>query len=423
MKPILKEGFELDYRVEERITTQLKNLLQQENVKKGLDFIKADDKHTLDQQLELVLIEAPTFQEATRAKYFAELLKAEGLTDVQIDVHGNAFGYRRGKGNGPVIVVEGHMDTVFPMNTVKKIVYKDGRIYCPGICDDTRGCVDVLAALRGMNAAEIETESDFVFMGTVEEEGMGGLGGLKKFLQDHKEVGGCISIDGAGNRGIVYEATGIRTMAVNFHGIGGHAMGAFGLVANPLHAAARAVAKIAEIEVPANPRTTYAVSNFHGGNDAGIHAIVKDCTIKINFRSNGQKELEELEVKIKNAIAQACQEETARWGKDTITYDYIDYVNIPAATQDRNAPIVQAAYSVIQSFGFEPQFAQGGSTNASNPVALGIPGVTLGRGGKEGGVHTVDEWFDPTDVYKGVQVIYTLALTLGGITGISKSVL
>ncbi len=413
----------MDYRVEERIASQLQNLLQQEKVQQGLAFIKADDQHTLEQQLELVLIEAPTFQEATRAAHFAKLLQAEGLTDVQIDAHGNAFGYRRGKGSGPLIVVEGHLDTVFPVNTAKKIVYKDGRIYCPGICDDTRGCIDVLAALRGFNAAGIETESDFVFMGTVEEEGMGGLGGLKKFLQDHPEVGGCISIDGAGNSGIVYEATGIRTLAVNFHGIGGHAMGAFGLVANPLHAAARAVAKIAEIAVPTNPRTTYAVSNFHAGNDAGIHAIVKECTIKINFRSNGQKELEELEAKIKNAIKEACQEETARWGKDTITYDFVDYVNIPAATQDKQAPIVQSAYAVIQHFGFEPQFAQGGSTNASNPVALGIPGVCLGRGGKEGGVHTVDEWFDPTDVYKGVQVIYTLALALGGISGVSKSVL
>ena len=413
----------MDYMVEDRITAQLTALKQQKVVQKGLAFIEADDQHMLKEQKKLTLVEAPTFQEATRAKYFAELLKAEGLTDVQIDSHGNAFGYRRGKGIGPVIVVEGHMDTVFPMNTAKEIIEKDGKIYCPGICDDTRGITTVLSALRAMNAAQIKTDSDFIFMGTVEEEGMGALGGLRKFLNDHKEVGGCICIDGSGANGIVYEATGIRTMAVNFHGIGGHAMGAFGLVANPMHAAARAVAKIADFQVPTNPKTIFAVTNFHGGNDAGIHAIVKDCTIKINFRSNGQKELTELEAKIKNAIDEGCKEETARWGKDTITYDYVDYVNVLAGTQDQKAPIVQTLYSVIQSLGFEPEFAQGGSTNASNPIAMGIPGVCVGGGGTSGGVHTVDEWFDPTDAYKGVQVVFLLALMLGGISGLSKTIL
>jgi acetylornithine deacetylase/succinyl-diaminopimelate desuccinylase-like protein len=413
----------VEYRVNPDIIKTLEILKSNEQVQKGFDFIEADDANTLRQQKELVLVEAPTFQEEERGKVFAEMLKAEGLTEVQTDRHGNVFGYRRGKGIGPIIVVEAHMDTVFPMGSAVEIVEKDGRIYCPGICDDTRGCVAVLATIRAMNAANIETDSDFLFMGTVEEEGMGGLGGMKKFMLDHPEVGGCICIDGSGMEYITYEATGIRTMAVNFHGIGGHAMGAFGHVANPLHAAARAVAKIGDIEVPAEPRTTYAVSNFHAGNDAGIHAIVKDATIKLNFRSNGQKELEELEAKIKKAIDDACQEETERWGKDTITYDYEDYVDVKAGTQDIKAPIVQSVYQVIKEMGAEPIFGQGGSTNASNPIAMGVPAVCIGGGGQAGGVHTIDEWYDNTDAYKAVQVIYLFALLLGGVSGLTKTVL
>lgn len=413
----------MNYKVSDSIVKTLETLKADHRVQKGFEFIQADDDNTLQQQKDLVLVEAPTFEEEERGKVFADLLRAEGLTDVQTDRHGNVYGYRRGKGIGPLIVVEGHMDTVFPKGSALKIVEKDGRIYCPGICDDTRGCVAVLATIRALNAAAIETDSDFLFMGTVEEEGMGGLGGMKKFMLDHPEVGGCICIDGSGMEGITYEATGIRTMAVNFHGIGGHAMGAFSHVANPLHAAARAVAKIADIQVPTNPTTTYAVSNFHAGNDAGIHAIVKDATIKLNFRSNGQKELEELEAKIKKAIDDACKEETERWGKDTITYDYVDYVNVKAGTQDKNAHIVQAIYQVIKEMGAEPAFGQGGSTNASNPIAMGVPAVCIGGGGKAGGVHTVDEWYDNTDAYKGVQTVYLFALLLGGLSGLTQTVL
>jgi acetylornithine deacetylase/succinyl-diaminopimelate desuccinylase-like protein len=413
----------MEYTVDSKILQQISQLRGLAKVKKGFDFVEADAEHTLQQQLKLVMIESPTFEEAERAKVFAEMLRAEGLDNVQIDSHGNTFGVRKGTGKGPTILLEGHLDTVFPMGTVKEIIRKDGRIYCPGINDDTRGCVNVLAVLRAINHAGLETDGDVIFCGTVQEEGMGGFGGMKKFLAEHKEIGGSVSIDGSGMDGIVYEATGIRTLAVNFHGIGGHAMGAFGFVANPLHAAARAVTKIADIKVPENPRTTYAVSNFHAGNDAGIHAIVKECTIKINFRSNGQKELEELEAKIKACVAEACAEETARWGKDTITYDFEDYVDNRAGTQSNKAPIVQAAFSVIQSLGFNPALRQGGSTNASIPVALGIPGVCLGRGGSEGGVHTVDEWFNPTDAHKGLQAIYLLTLLLAGVKGESPTIL
>lgn len=413
----------MSYTVSDNIVKAYQHLKNLEEVKAAIEFIKEDDKNTLDEQLELVVIEAPTFQENARAQAFAAKLRELGLTDVQIDRHGNAFGTRKGTSNAPAIVVEAHLDTVFPFGTVKEPVMKDGKIYCPGICDDTRGLAAVLSVLRAFNKLNIQTKSDLIFMGTAAEEGMGGLSGMKKFLDDHPEVGGCICVDGSGSDNIIFEATGIRTCAVNFHGIGGHAYGAFGKVANPLHAAARAVAKIADLKVPADPVTTFAVSNFHAGNDAGIHAIVQDATIKFNFRSNGPEELAALEKQIFAAVDEACKEETARWGVDTITYDIESYVDVPAGKQSRNAPIVEAIYTVMTDMGIEPKFYQGGSTNANMPIGKGIPALCLGGGGDSGGVHTTDEWFDPTDAYKGVQEIFYMAALLSGIEGKSDSIL
>ena len=77
------------------------------------------------------------------------------------------------------------------------------------------------------------------------------------------------------------------------------------------------MAKIADLEVPVDPRTTFCVSNFHAGNDAGVHAIAPKATIKFNLRSNSAEILEELNKRIFKAIQDACDEETARWGKDT----------------------------------------------------------------------------------------------------------
>ncbi|HBK86010.1 MAG TPA: peptidase M20 [Firmicutes bacterium] len=415
----------MEYTVSEKIAKAYELLKGLGAVQSGIEFIKDDEQNTLEDQLDLVVIEAPTFQEANRAKAFAEKLAVLGLEDVQVDRHGNAFGVRRGKGNtGKAIVIEGHLDTVFPMGTVTdRPEPQDGVYHCPGIADDTRGLVAVLSVLRAFEQSKIETHYDIIFMGTAREEGMGGFGGIKGFLADHDNIVGCINIDGASLDSITYQATGMKTFAVNFYGIGGHAYGSFAKVANPLHAAARAVAKIADIQVPASPKTTYAVSNFHAGNDAGVHAIVPQATIKMNMRSDAQDELDIMYGKALECIKQACDEETARWGMDTITYDIVTYVDVKAGTQSMDAPIVQAIYTLIKDTGIEPSFGNGGNTNATPPIAKGVPAVCIGGGGNAGMVHTTKEWWDSTDAYKGPQLIFYFANLLAGIEGVSESIL
>ena len=324
---------------------------------------------------------------------------------------------------GKAIVIEGHLDTVFPMGTVTdRPKPQEGIYHCPGMADDTRGwlrCYRYCALLTTARLRLIMILSSWVRLA----KRAWGLRRDKGFLADHDNIVGSINIDGASTDSITYQATGMKTCAVNFYGIGGHAYGDFAKVANPLHAAARAVAKIADIQVPAFPKTTFAVSNFHAGNDAGVHAIVPQATIKFNIRSNSQVELDILYGKVLECIKQACAEETERWGMDTITYDVVTYVDVHAGAQPQDAPIVQAVYTLIKDTGIEPQLDSGGNTNASPPIAKGIPAVCIGGGGQAGMVHTTKEWWDSTDAYQGPQLIFYLANMLAGIEGVSESIL
>ncbi len=143
----------------------------------------------------------------------------------------------------------------------------------------------------------------------------------------------------------------------------------------------------------------------------------------MNMRSDCQVELDILYGKVLQCIKEACAEETARWGMDTITYDIETYVDVKAGTQPADAPIVQATYALIKDAGLEPVLGHGGNTNANPPIAKGIPAVCIGGGGKAGMVHTTQEWWDSTDAYKGPQLIYLLANMMAGIAGVSKSIL
>jgi tripeptide aminopeptidase len=121
-------------------------MLAHSRVTKGLDVLRADDAQTLADQKALVTIAAPPFHEQARAEHYRSRLAALGLNGVHIDQEGNAIGVRPGAGGGPKLVVAAHLDTVFPEGTDLTIREKDGKLYAPGIGDDTRGLADLSRA-------------------------------------------------------------------------------------------------------------------------------------------------------------------------------------------------------------------------------------------------------------------------------------
>ena len=402
--------------VSEKISAVLRQLTDEEKVQKALKFIEEDQENIIQKQIELTLIPAPTGQEEKKAKRLLEMFAEEGLTDCHIDPYGNAVGIRRGTGNGKTVLVEGHMDTVFPIDTKLEIRRENGWIYCPGIVDDTRGCAVVLSVIRALNAAGIETAGDIHFVGTVQEEGMGALKGMQYYCNHHPELDASISIDGPGYEAVTFQATGIQSYEFNFHGIGGHAAGAFGKVANPLAAAGRAIAKISDLKVPEKPRTTYAVTAAFAGSYESIHAIVDKATILLNFRSDSQEELEKLRAEIFRCMDEACREETERWGKDTITYDFRHVCDINAGSQSSDAAIVQGAVAASAYLGCQDvKLEEGGATNCSRALEAHLPAVCLGGGADyDSKCHTLEEQFKEEGAFKGPQSALLLALMCAG---------
>ena len=406
----------MEYQVSERIAAVLRQLTDEDRVQKALKFIEEDQENIIQKQIELTLIPAPTGHEEKKAQRLKEMFEEEGLTDCHIDPYGNAVGIRKGTGGGKTVLMEGHMDTVFPLDTKLEIRRKNGWIYCPGIVDDTRGCAVVLSVIRALNAAEIETAGDIHFVGTVQEEGMGALKGMQYYVNHHPELDASISIDGPGYEAVTYQATGIQSYEFNFYGIGGHAAGAFGKVANPLAAAGRAIARIADLQVPEYPRTTFAVTAAFAGSYESIHAIVNKATILLNFRSDSQEELEKLRAEIFRCIEEACQEETERWGKDTITYDFRHVCDINAGSQANDVPIVQSAVAAARYLGCENVgLDEGGATNCSRALEAGLPAVCLGGGADyDSKCHTLAEQFREEGAFKGAQSAFLLALMCAG---------
>jgi tripeptide aminopeptidase len=187
-------------------------ILADAKVAKALQDIEADDEASLAEQKRITEIPAPPFKESRRADYLRQRLVELGFKDASIDSEGNVIALRKGSAGGrPKLVVSAHLDTVFPEGTDVTVREKDGIILAPGIGDDSRGLVALLSLIKALNANAIATVGDLMLVGTVGEEELGNLRGVKALFRDHADIDGFISIDGLGVTRVVRQERSVRS--------------------------------------------------------------------------------------------------------------------------------------------------------------------------------------------------------------------
>jgi putative aminopeptidase FrvX len=183
----------------------VKSIQDDPRVKAAFDSIDKDRDAILHEWIAITEINAPSKQEQERAKYIESLLRKHKL-EIRYDTAGNLIATRKGTGGGPVTVFDAHLDTVFQPGLKIKATVRDGRVYAPGIGDDTRNVEAMLAMIRALDAAGIKTKGDLVFLFTVEEETT--FKGVNQFVRDNKDkIGHYIALDG-GYEGFTYGGIG-----------------------------------------------------------------------------------------------------------------------------------------------------------------------------------------------------------------------
>jgi acetylornithine deacetylase/succinyl-diaminopimelate desuccinylase-like protein len=389
-------------------------------VQQGLAYLRKDADRTLAEQKALTVIPAPPFKEQARAQYFCErLAEAGGFNDLRTDAEGNVIAIRRGSG-GPTLVLSAHLDTVFPESVELTITEKDGLLHAPGIRDDSRGLAVVLSVARAFAATGVKTVGDIWFVGTVGEEGLGNLRGVRALFRDNAGIDGFISIDGGDMGRIVTGGTGSRRFRVSYQGPGGHSFGAFG-VPSAVHAMGRAIASIAELRTPQDPKTTFNVGRVRGGT--GATAIAEDAGMDIDLRSNSVEELEKLAKLVLDLIEQSARDENARWSSRELRVAVELIGDRPAGAQSIDLPIVRTAVAACEFLGIEKMQYGASSTDCNIPISLGVPAIALPGGGRSGGNHSLTEWYDPRLGHLGPQNAFLTVLTLVGIDGVTQPVL
>jgi tripeptide aminopeptidase len=384
-------------------------LLQDASVSAALDAVRAAEPQTIEDQIRICEIEAPPFKEAKRAQVYAQMFRDAGLQNVRIDKEGNVLGEKRGTQARPHLVFSAHLDTVFPEGTDVTVKREGTLLRAPGIGDDCRGLAVVLAVARAMVKGNIQTPGTITFVGDVGEEGLGDLRGVKYLFREglKGQIDRFVSVDGTG-LGITHIGVGSLRYRVTFKGPGGHSFGAFGMV-NPIQALGRAMARIADFQVPTEPKTTFNVGRIGGGTS--VNAIPYEAWMEVDMRSSDQASLQSVDAKFHKAVDDALADENARWGSRQLTVEKTVVGNRPAGRTEATSEIVTAAVSVTKALKL-PVSLDEGSTDSNIAMSMGIPAVTIDGGGRGRGAHALDESFDTTDSWQGTQRALLLAVAL-----------
>jgi acetylornithine deacetylase/succinyl-diaminopimelate desuccinylase-like protein len=395
-----------------------RRVLESPQFKEARAFIGRDYDRFVRELITLTEIPAPPFKEQRRAKAFLDLLRQYGLADAEMDAEGNVMGVRRGTADGPMLAVVAHLDTVFPEGTDVSVKRSGTILRAPGIGDDTRGLALLLAIVRAMDAGKVRTAADILFVGNVGEEGEGDLRGVRHLLERGRykdRITRFLAIDGGAQGSVVRGGVGSRRYRVSFTGPGGHSYGAFGLV-NPAYAMAAAIARFSDTRVPPTPKTTYNIGVLQGGTS--VNSIPAKTTMDVDLRSESCEELKKLDAAFRTTVARAVDDEnrarSTREGRVAADLEVIG--DRPCGETPLEAPIVRTTVAVLEAFGVTPSFGFG-STDSNIPMHLGIPALTIGRGGAGGRSHSPDEWTDVerASSVRAVEVALAIVLAVAGI--------
>lgn len=411
------QGFGQDQSsIQKSYTKEVKELWNQKKVQEAFKIIDSNDEQTTKDLIELTEVLAAPFKEAERAALFKKMLEAAGADKTWIDEEGNVLALRKGKKSEKTIALDAHLDVVFPEGTDVKVIKVGDTLKAPGIGDDTRGLSMVISVLKAMNQAKIVTQNDILFVGSVGEEGLGDLRGMKYiFNESGLKIDSWISIDGGDLGRIINAALGSKRYKVLLKGKGGHSWGAFGL-ANPHHALGKVIDyfNTAATKYTDNgPKTSFNIGRIGGGTS--VNSIPFESWMEVDMRSESTESLDEIEAIFKNAVTDAVADYNKAYSNNEIILELQKIGDRPSGELPSDLPLIQRAMAATKLFGIDPQLSRG-STNASIPISKGIPAICIGRGGDAGGAHSLHEWFINKDGAEAIKLALLITLVQAGIS-------
>lgn len=346
----------------------------------------------LDLAIQIQQIPAPTFAEGPRGEFVRGLFIKENLEDVFMDSLGNVYARLPGKQKkAKALIVSAHLDTVFPPSINLQIKREAGRVFGPGIGDNSIGVAALFGILWALRERKVETKRDIWFVANVGEEGLGDLRGMRGVVDRFgADVSGYLVLEGLAFGHVYHRAIGVKRYRITARTKGGHSWSDYGQP-SAVHELAGLVTQLTSMSLPRHPRTTMNVGTIHGGT--GVNVLAAEAKCELDLRSEDPLTLGRLVHEVENVLTDA--------GREGVKIQAEVIGERPAGEIPAGHEFVAKAVKSLREVGMEPVMTAG-STDANIPLSRGIPSVVMGIT-SGGGAHTVEEYIDVEPIERGME--------------------
>ena len=349
-------------------------------------------KRLLDLAIQIQQIPAPTFAEGPRAEFVRDLFTKENLEDVSMDSLGNVFARLPGKQKkAKPLIVSAHTDTVFPAGTKLQVREEAGRVFGPGIGDNSIGVAGLFGILWGIRGKKIQLTHDVWFVANVGEEGLGDLRGMRGVVERFEaEVIGYLILEGLALGHVYHRAIGVRRYRITAKTRGGHSWSDYGSP-SAVHELAALVTQLTQFRLPREPRTTMNVGTIQGGT--GVNVLAAEARCELDLRSEDPAVLAKTVSRVEDIIL--------HWTREGVKIQAEVIGERPAGEVSAAHPFVTLALNCAREQELDAALTTG-STDANVPLSRGIPAVVMGIT-TGGGAHTLNEYIDTGPIEKGLE--------------------
>lgn len=333
----------------------------------------------------LCRISAPSHHEEKRAEFCRAYLENAGAKGVYIDEALNVVYPFQAEGKNDLTVFMAHMDTVFGESVPLIPEIRDGKVYCPGVGDDTASVVCLLTAARCLAQGIAKTDRGLLLVCNSCEEGLGNLKGVRTLMEQYQgRIREVVSFDSSRDL-ICNQPVGSLRYRVTAHTGGGHSFSNFGNQ-NAVAALASIISELYTLKIPSGELSTYNVGTIRGGTT--INTIAQEAEMLFEYRSISAEAL----VRLKDFFFSTLEKHRGN-GLELTTEIVGERPCMGDVDPRKQRELTERCCSVAAEVtGTRPK-PECGSTDSNLPLSLGIPSVTAGLH-VGGGAHTLGEWLE-----------------------------
>lgn len=370
------------------------------------DYLHKNQKALIDLTIQLAAIPAPSGHEELRMAFCKDWLVAHGVMNIEVDRSLNVLCPFNCEGRDDIHIFMAHMDVVFPDMSPFAVTRRDGKIYAPGIGDNSANVAVLLmlAVFIAENSALFIDKAILVVANTC-EEGLGNLAGCKTVLQTYNNrIADFISFDGYINH-LTNNAVGSERYQINISTEGGHSYFDFGHK-NAIVEMSGLISMLYAIEVPGNVKITYNVGLIEGGTS--INTIAENALMLYEYRSEDAANLDLMRAQFNDILEQIRSESVA------VEVELLDRRPCKQGVDERELELLTSRnLSIIQQYYEEPVKVAAASTDSNVPLSMGIPSNTLGTV-IGGGGHTRGEWIIEDSLMIGFKIALAILCSIIG---------